>query len=380
MSSEHLPTIHDLDNAPDVSVISSLDNLMELSPHGGGRISYSQRSLVSDVSLQSPSSATLETDSYIHGNWINRSPRKLDRALTPLDSEDDGSEARNSKFFVDNDDDDESNSQEVRASFGSSIPRPRCIGIPMPMCCAKIPSSNRISAFLARRAPCFWFCPYSRFAAATDRTVLYRLNILCAFFALGQMAAGAFIAIVPFLSVFMERSQHSPYDNPFKVLAPNFWSLNSNVFMLGLLGCCILITSLATLRVVREVNIRGAIRYLWVLLWILPVQIFLLIGIIDLRGVTNVWIIHWWNLASMAWFRDRYCLTGTANTLCLVPVGGYPNYTSEDDWCESLFMATNCTEIRDNAQAVMLKQANKFYYTVAGELRTIDILLTIIPC
>jgi hypothetical protein len=368
MSSDYLPTIHNLDNAPDVPVVSSLNNLMELSPHGTARISNSQRSLVSDVGRQSPPSATLEAESRMHGNWISKSPRRLDPTLTPFDSDDDASGARSNKFFPDNDDDDEtSNSQEVRASFGSSNLRPRCIGIPMPMCCAKIPSSTRISAFLARHAPCFWFCPNSRYAATTDRTVLYRLNILCAFFALGQIAAGAFIVTVPVLSMFLERGEFTPYDYPFTMLAPNFWSLNSNVFILGLLGCCIFITSLSTLRVVREVNIRGAIRYLWALLWFLPLQIFLLIGLVDLRGVTNVWIIHWWSLSSMTWFRDRYCLNGTANTLCLVPVGGYPNYTSEDAWCESLFMATNCTEIRDDAQSAMSKQAFQFYYTVAGK-------------
>lgn len=51
----------------------------------------------------------------------------------------------------------------------------------------------------------------------------------------------------------------------------------------------------------------------------------------------------------MAMFRHYFCEPqSTANTLCAVPI--FDDENDEIAWCETLYNATSCTAIRDNAQ------------------------------
>lgn len=147
----------------------------------------------------------------------------------------------------------------------------------------------------------------------------------------------------------------------------NFYKQNGNVFALGILSAIIFLVSLCTLKIVTEVNLRGAVRYLWILVWVMPVQIFYVISLVDYHKVSFVWIRHWWGAPSMAWFRRRHCESGTANTLCIVPIDGGFVYNTEDEWCDALFNATGCTEIRDDAQNAMEEWIVIFYSCCAGK-------------
>lgn len=255
------------------------------------------------------------------------------------------------------DDNSASQPQQVHEVVGPEPTKRRFAGIPLSGYCPKVPPLHRVSAFVTRTAPCFWCC-YREFQyGITNRVILRRLNLLCAFFAVGQIAAGGFLLFLLVSNSFGTRDY-----------VPSLWTLNSNVLFLGMVACIILITTVLALRTVREVNIRGSILYLWVLLWLLPMHIFFLIGLVDLHQVTYVWIKHWWVTPSMTWFRRWYCVNGTYDTLCLVPVGGEPYYNGEEQWCLGVYNATNCSEIRNNAQSAMITDAYIFYYSVAGKL------------
>jgi hypothetical protein len=49
-----------------------------------------------------------------------------------------------------------------------------------------------------------------------------------------------------------------------------------------------------TIKVIQRVDLVRAIRYLWVLLWIVPFEIFFNISLFDYHRVTLVWIKHWY--------------------------------------------------------------------------------------
>lgn len=226
---------------------------------------------------------------------------------------------------------------------------------------------TRITACLVRHAPCFWFCGNALDIGATDRSILYRLNILCAFFALGQVAAGTFLLIVLNSNLIVDRYNSVVVRMEDSTsISLDLWNLNGSVFCIAMVGFIILVTVLCTLRIVREVNLRGAVRYLWTMLWLLPLQIFFVVSLFDYHRVTQVWVKHWWYLPSMAWFRKEFCVNGTYQTLCVVPIGGQ-NFTNEEQWCSVYFNATNCMEIRDLAQNEATRFMYIFYYCCGGE-------------
>jgi hypothetical protein len=229
-------------------------------------------------------------------------------------------------------------------------------------------SVSRFTSFLVRRAPCFWCCGKSLEVGTTDRNILYRLNILCAFFAAGDVMAASFLLIALYSTDLVNRHDavlvKSSESLGFNL---DLWNLNGSVTLTGIVGLVILITVTYTLRMVREVNLRGNIRYFWTLLWLLPLRIFLVISLFDYHRVTEVWVRHWWYLPSMAWFRKLSCEADTYNTLCLVPSLGGQNFSSENEWCLDLFNSTKCSEIQDSAQSMVTKYLYSFYYSCGSK-------------
>lgn len=232
-------------------------------------------------------------------------------------------------------------------------------GYPLPLWWTKnVPSWNRVASWVVRHAPCFWCCGRRLVQGATDRSILLRLNILCAVFAFVQMVSALCIAVALYSRDLIDRE--SPYGSLSETgqLTPNLWNTNSTLMMIGMLSVVIFFSTVYTLWVIREVNLVGSLRYMWTLLWIVPVEIFLLIGIFDYHRVTKVWITHWWRAPTMAYFRRLSCANGTYNTKCLVPVS-LPE--KEAAWCQDYFNATDCTKIRENAQDELFKWTHLYY-------------------
>ena len=235
-------------------------------------------------------------------------------------------------------------------------------GFPVPMCIARAlqrpPSLSRISLFLVTIAPCFWCCGKSLQGVSTDRAVLTRLNILALFFAFFQVVAGMWLVVVLLILDDQEGALGG--------FAPHLWNLNGNAFSIGIIGFVCIVTCTCTIRVIKEVDLVGAIRHLWILLWLLPFESFFSISLFDYFRVTEVWIKHWWLQPHLSWFRDYFCEEGTSSTLCLVPLDGGPDYATEDEWCQANYQSDSCTEIRDDAQDRMTSSMLLFYTCLAS--------------
>jgi hypothetical protein len=221
-------------------------------------------------------------------------------------------------------------------------------------------SLYRISLCIVESAPCFWlFCCSKRELqgiSSSDRFILGRLNTISFFFTMIQVGAAAWLATVLFW-ITGEGATGS--------FSPHLWNCNGAVFSVGLIGAVIMFICFCTIRIIKEVDLAGAIRYLWFNLWVFPVEIFFNITMFDYHRVTQVWVVHWWTEEQFSWFREMFCPAGTADSLCVVPLDGGPGHESELEWCLDLYESTNCTEIRDEAQQDTVFWLSIFYTSLA---------------
>jgi hypothetical protein len=235
-------------------------------------------------------------------------------------------------------------------------------------CCCTIGkreiSWSRVSTAVVRHAPCFWccFCIKRPTLFMTDRMTLVRLNILCAFFALWQFGVGIFIIIVTLSEAVADRGVDDYSFHYREALTPNLWMMSGSLLFLSFVGFVLLITLILSIPAIRRVNLVGALRFMWVLHWILPLQIFLCTALFDYHNVTDVWIRHWWHSPSMAWYRRIFCRPGTANDECAVPNLGGRDFISEDEWCFANYQSDECSSIRKAAVDDMTKWCYFFFY------------------
>ncbi|CAJ1943148.1 unnamed protein product [Cylindrotheca closterium] len=221
------------------------------------------------------------------------------------------------------------------------------------------PSLSQVSVFIVQFAPCFLCCRNSVHSGSTDRAVLTRLNWLCLIFVLSQIIV---ISLLVISLVFLDDAPGilDEYD-------PHFWNLNGPAFGVLAVSIILVMVCLGTIRVLQNVDLVGAIRYLWAMLWLVPFEVFLNISLFDYFNVTSVWIRHWWIRPQLSWFRGYYCPLGKADTLCAVPIMGGNDFESEEDWCIYFHNSTTCTQTRDSAQSQMIASMLA-YYTVLGAL------------
>ncbi len=138
------------------------------------------------------------------------------------------------------------------------------------------PSWSRVSSAVVRNAPCFWCCFRQSRTGGTDRDTLIKLNFLCAIIGLWQFSVGIFIVVI-FLSddiVDRNHKEDVPYRQHYKeALSPNLWMVGSILLALSIVGFILFVTAIFTIPVIRRVNLVGAIKYMWVLYWVAPVQV-----------------------------------------------------------------------------------------------------------
>jgi hypothetical protein len=112
----------------------------------------------------------------------------------------------------------------------------------------------------------------------TYRSVLLRLNILCGVLATVQVTASVWYFVILQNPIIVDRTietetvREVANDNQFEVLT-NVWNLNGPVWCLGILSCVVLFMVGLTIRVIRNVDLAGAIRFLWVILWVIPLEV-----------------------------------------------------------------------------------------------------------
>ncbi|KAL7518360.1 hypothetical protein ACHAWX_005623 [Stephanocyclus meneghinianus] len=253
-------------------------------------------------------------------------------------------------------------------------------------------SWSLVGLYIVRYAPCF-FCVKKLGVSATDRNILMRLNILCAFCAVVQLGLGFSLFLVTVLgekitndyynhetddlesssaknaAIAIDGSGSEPY-----FVSPDLWNLSLFVYILSVVSLVLLVASYFAQRAIRKVNLVQSVRFMWTLFWLLPILIFLMIGLFDYYRVMDVYIKHWWDEPSMAWFRSKFCFQGTAMGKCVVPIDGGEEFDNEEEWCEAYYDATDCSSIRDEAQA-SCKVFSYVFFTTNGVLALLLVAL-----
>lgn len=141
-------------------------------------------------------------------------------------------------------------------------------------------SWSLIGSCVARTAPCFW-CSRKFGISSTDRQILLRLNLLCAFFCVIQICLGVFLFLLKstgFVEDDGDESLEGEKDKP--LVSLNLWSLGLFVFCLSVVNAVLLISAILAQRAIREVNLVGSVRFMWSLFWLLPIQIFFMFGLL----------------------------------------------------------------------------------------------------
>jgi hypothetical protein len=115
---------------------------------------------------------------------------------------------------------------------------------------------------------------------STYRAVLFRLNVISGFMAIAQLTASSFHFTVLHSRTLINRDIptateveiKNESDNKFEVLT-NVWNLNGSVILLGLVALVIFVAVVSTIRAIQNVNLAGAIRFYWLILWVMPLQV-----------------------------------------------------------------------------------------------------------
>ena len=212
-------------------------------------------------------------------------------------------------------------------------------------------SLHRISILIVKWIPYVFLCCFGnkielRASALNDRIILARLNILSFFFSTIQLAASLWLIVVVYVEGLLN-PDGDEYRHEFYL-----WNNNGCIVAIGCLAFVLVFTCFWTTRIVKEVDLVGALRFLWLLLWILPVATFLNITALDYHKVTRAWISkfkkidfgvvpslsasskltiyctthihirgdlgHNWDSKQLWWFRSQLCLPETDDTLCMV--------------------------------------------------------------
>jgi hypothetical protein len=233
--------------------------------------------------------------SPVRGADVIREERQASFTRRRTDSQASNLSASGASEKSDNTDEEEEFKEEPEDDFesGGSItnnpsskPPIIFLGVELPRCCTHRPSWTRAAYFVVTRAPCFWGCGFRSQIAPTDKAILGRLNVLVAFFSMGQVISALFLFAVMFLpnladrEVIPQSDEEANDGSGFEILV-NIWNINTHVYALGVLASVNLFASILTIRVIRNVNLVGAIRYLWLLLWVMPFQIYFIIGLFD---------------------------------------------------------------------------------------------------
>eukprot|EP00587_Corethron_hystrix_P004913 CAMPEP_0113300430 /NCGR_PEP_ID=MMETSP0010_2-20120614/2066_1 /TAXON_ID=216773 ORGANISM="Corethron hystrix, Strain 308" /NCGR_SAMPLE_ID=MMETSP0010_2 /ASSEMBLY_ACC=CAM_ASM_000155 /LENGTH=394 /DNA_ID=CAMNT_0000153859 /DNA_START=63 /DNA_END=1244 /DNA_ORIENTATION=- /assembly_acc=CAM_ASM_000155 len=283
-----------------------------------------------------------------------------------------------------------------------------------------------LSSCIVRHAPCFWcsLCSPPLDVHATDRAILFRLNVLVMFFASCQIFSGLSLLLLmfggqlrpeqngtsvqcvghvnatspgvrsilhgvanwdglvdldeqEFMSSWAPVAQGEENDiESGNIFFPSLWNLKFVVVFIGLVGLIILVFSSLAVKTIKEVILADAMRLYWLLVWVLPVELFFVANLFDIHSVTNTVIVHMWHKRSFFLIREQMCgrescaqheglPISTAETKCKVPI--FPRDTEEafrqqvDAWCHEEYQSENCYDILHAAQQKFLLVTKAFY-------------------
>lgn len=235
-----------------------------------------------------------------------------------------------------------SSPKQVNSKFLSNI-----VALVVSCCCYNNSTSGhhsrrnlvwvQISLCVVTLSPCFWCLPRLAVETTTDRTIVHRLIILSGFMTLLQIGQGIFFSIVLYAPFSTNTSGKFYFEpnlwNPTSYLLGEYTIVSSflNYFdttenpnlifyfrvpmhqAIALIGVILLISTLLVTRAIRRVNLPGLVRFYWALRWLLPLELFASIGLLDYHNVTQVFVVHWFSDTSFEWFNVRYCMQPPCN-------------------------------------------------------------------
>ena len=100
-----------------------------------------------------------------------------------------------------------------------------------------------------------------------------------------QIGTGIFLIVVLFVisdtrdEVRKVTNEESDSQTKRDFLAPNMWNLVGSTVLLGIIGVIISVLGLHYRRSVSNVDILGSLRYYWLMVWIIPIELFFAISL-----------------------------------------------------------------------------------------------------
>jgi hypothetical protein len=119
---------------------------------------------------------------------------------------------------------------------------------------------------------------------------------------------------------------------------------------LVIVGFSLTSTCIVGIRGAYLVSLEMLLMYFWgVAVFLAP----LLLGTVtcfDFYSYINVYFRHHWEEDEFLGLRKIFCKSGTASNKCKCPILGGPFYDNETSWCMGVYNATDCEEIRTDAE------------------------------
>jgi hypothetical protein len=160
-------------------------------------------------------------------------------------------------------------SESTHYLFGYALPR--------------FPSGNEIASFIVKHAPCFW-CRRERHLSLTSRSISLRLIFLNAIFGLVQAASASYLLVVLFSNKLVDRNaEHVDNGTDYTSVSPNLWSINGSVMLAGFLGTIAFFLMICSRPAIRDVNLVGSLRFMWCMMWLVPLEIYVTISMFGMR-------------------------------------------------------------------------------------------------
>ncbi|CAM9687262.1 unnamed protein product, partial [Phaeothamnion confervicola] len=115
---------------------------------------------------------------------------------------------------------------------------------------------------------------------------------------------------------------------------------------LAVTGCFQVLVAILGIVAADKVSLYGLVLFFWLMALVMGVMFLFAVAALNFQDTFQTWIRHHWTdpeLASSLGF--VFCAGDTANTLCRVPLAGFPQ-ANQTAWCIHNFANDTCAEVQ----------------------------------